>query len=81
MGLPVIIERNSWTMPQERYNADWVEQRGFGIAIRSIRRDIVEAVAAMVDPIRRACFVERVSAYRNQAVFEIPQILDRILSA
>ncbi len=81
MGLPVIIERNSWTMPQERYNAEWVEACGFGIAIRSIRRDIVNAVAAMVDPIERGLFVERVNAYQNQAVFEIPQILDRILSA
>src|SRR5256714_5962436 len=24
MGLPVIVERNAWTLPQERYNADWV---------------------------------------------------------
>ena len=28
MGLPVIIERNHWTLPQERYNADWVEEAG-----------------------------------------------------
>ena len=26
MKLPVIIERNSWTLPQERYNADWVRR-------------------------------------------------------
>ncbi len=81
MGLPVIIERNSWTMPQERYNAEWVEESGFGIAVRSFKREIVPAVAAMVDPIRRGLFVERINAYQNQAVFEIPQILDRILSA
>jgi 1,2-diacylglycerol 3-beta-galactosyltransferase len=81
MGLPVIIERNSWTMPQERYNAEWVEERGFGIAVRSFRRDIVQAVAAMADPIQRGLFVERINAYQNQAVFEIPRILDRILSA
>ena len=28
-GLPVVVVRNPWTMPQERYNTEWVrEQRG-----------------------------------------------------
>ncbi|MGH7655998.1 MAG: glycosyltransferase [Gemmatimonadaceae bacterium] len=80
MGLPVIVERNAWTMPQERYNAEWVEERGVGIAVRSFRRDIVNAVRAMTDPARRKAFVERVGEYRNQAVFEIPPIIDHILN-
>ena len=33
MGLPVIVERNHWTLPQERYNADWVEEQGVGISL------------------------------------------------
>ena len=40
MGLPVIIERNHWTLPQERYNAEWVEEQGVGISLRSFRREI-----------------------------------------
>ena len=80
MGLPVIIERNAWTLPQERYNADWVAERGFGIAVRSFRREIVGAVTTMIDPHRYARFAERVSGFRNQAVFEIPEILKRILA-
>ena len=34
MGLPVIVERNAWTLPQERYNADWVlrAERRYGAA-------------------------------------------------
>jgi hypothetical protein len=80
MGLPVIIERNAWTMPQERYNAEWVEAHGFGLAVRSFRREIVGAVTAMLDPERRRGFVERVNAYHNRAVFEIPEILERVLS-
>ena len=28
MQLPVIVERNAWTLPQERYNADWVTRAG-----------------------------------------------------
>jgi 1,2-diacylglycerol 3-beta-galactosyltransferase len=81
MGLPVIIERNHWTMPQERYNATWVAERGFGITVRSFRRDIVEATREMLDPRRRRHFVEAVRASQNRAVFEIPTILERIMSA
>ena len=25
-GLPVIVVRNTWTMPQERYNTEWVKR-------------------------------------------------------
>ena len=80
MGLPVIIERNHWTLPQERYNAEWVEERGFGITVRSFRHDIVKATTEMLDPDRRRQFVERVNAYHNRAVFEMPGILEHILS-
>ena len=80
MGLPVIIERNHWTLPQERYNADWVRERGFGIPVRSFRREVVTAVAEMLDPERRRRFTECVRSDRNRAVFEIPAILEQILS-
>ena len=30
MKLPVIVERNAWTLPQERYNAEWVRERHAG---------------------------------------------------
>ncbi len=35
MGLPVIVETNAWTLPQERFNAVWVEEQGVGIALHS----------------------------------------------
>ena len=37
MHLPVIVERNAWTMPQERYNADWLIEKGVGIALPNFR--------------------------------------------
>lgn len=80
MGLPVIVDCNGRTIPQERYNAQWVAEGGFGIAVRSFRREIAVAVSEMLQPERRRRFVERVRAYRNRAVFEIPGILERILS-
>ena len=80
MGLPVIIERNMWTLPQERYNADWVEEQGTGIALRSFQKGIVGAVAQMLDTKKRCEFVRNVASLENRAVFEIPEILQRILN-
>ncbi len=79
MGLPVIIERNMWTLPQERYNADWVEEQGVGIALRSFDREIVGAARRMLDLKTRCEFVRNVARLENRAVFEIPQILEQIL--
>jgi Glycosyltransferase family 28 C-terminal domain len=81
MGLPVIIERNHWTLPQERYNADWVEEQGVGLSLSSFKRQIVDAVGQMLDTEQRCKFVANVSRQKNRAVFEIPGILDQILTA
>ncbi|HEY3823998.1 MAG TPA: glycosyltransferase [Bryobacteraceae bacterium] len=80
MGLPVIIERNRWTLPQERYNADWVEEQGVGISVRRFKKQIVDAVRRMLDSGQRCEFVKHVQQQRNRAVFEIPDILEQILS-
>jgi 1,2-diacylglycerol 3-beta-galactosyltransferase len=79
MGLPVIVECNSWTLPQERYNATWVEEQGVGIALKSFD-SIVSAATRMVDETQRAAFTNRVRAIENRAVFEIPEILAGILA-
>src|SRR5271155_3577652 len=44
MGLPLIVERNAWTMVQERFNTDWIAQNGFGVVLPSFR-DIGTAVS------------------------------------
>ena len=75
-GLPVITTRNAWTLPQERYNARWIEEQGFGVAIPSLR-GIAPAVADVVA--RLPALRERVGRVRNRAVYEIPQILERML--
>jgi 1,2-diacylglycerol 3-beta-galactosyltransferase len=80
LGLPVIVESNAWTLPQERYNAEWVEEEKVGIALSSFRGQIVDAVRRMTDPEARAEFGRNVAAMNNRAVFEIPVILERILS-
>ncbi|MDQ1470353.1 MAG: hypothetical protein QOJ99_1833, partial [Bryobacterales bacterium] len=80
LGLPVIVESNLWTLPQERYNARWVEEQGVGIALSSFRGQVVEAARRMIDPVQRADFTVRVQKLNNRSVFEIPDILDRIMN-
>jgi hypothetical protein len=77
-GLPVITVRNSWTMPQERYNTDWVQEHGLGIVGHSMRRlrGPVEQLLARLDEFRAN--VRRLPA--NRAVFEVPEILAGILA-
>ena len=77
--LPVIVQRNAWTMAHERYNADWVERLGVGIAVGSFPREIGGAVRTLLEPENYRRYRERAAACRNQAVFEIPQMLEEIL--
>ena len=72
IGLPVITFENSWTMPQERYNARWVRETGVGLVIKSVR-PIRAAVAELVGSLPE--FGARVRRLRNRAVFEVPDIL------
>jgi 1,2-diacylglycerol 3-beta-galactosyltransferase len=79
MKLPVIVERNSFTLPQERYNAQWVEEQGVGMVLPNFRR-IDAAVGRMLEPQAFARYRIRAAGYTNRAVFEIPEMLDRILA-
>jgi 1,2-diacylglycerol 3-beta-galactosyltransferase len=78
MRLPVIVERNAWTLPQERYNADWVLENEVGVVLHSFR-DIEKAVAQLIEPAALARYRDNAAAMKNQAVFEIPGFLKRIL--
>jgi len=77
MRLPVIVERNAWTLPQERYNADWVREQGVGVVLKNFR-GIGEAVARMLEPAAYARYRAATERQNNRAVFEIPEMLERI---
>ena len=79
MGLPVIVERNAWTLVHELYNADWIEDQGVGMVLHNFSQ-IGRAVREMMEPERYRRYRARVAAIRNTAVYEIPEVLDRILS-
>ena len=81
MRLPVLIERNAWTMPQERYNSDWVAEHGVGVVVRDFRREVVAAVRKLLEPCQLDAYRQRVAGIGNRAVFEIPEILEGILGA
>ncbi len=78
MGLPVIVERNIWTLPQERYNADWVLERNAGMVLPNFR-GIRTAVEALLRDLPR--YQVAVEQIHNRAVFEIPEMLAEILSS
>src|SRR6202022_2831164 len=76
--LPVLIECNAWTLPQERYNAEWVAEKSVGIVLRSFS-EVVSGVQRMLDPATLAEFRKNVATLENRAIFEIPEILDKLL--
>ncbi len=76
--LPVLIECNAWTLPQERYNAAWVAEKRVGIVLRNFR-EVVSGVRRILDPAALAEFRKNVAALENRAIFEIPEILEKLL--
>lgn len=79
MDLPPIVEHNFLTLPQERYVANWIKEKQIGLTISSFKQ-IYRAVEAMIQPENFARYRENVLDFNNQAVFEIPQILQDILA-
>lgn len=78
MGLPVIVACNRWTLPQERYNAQWVRSHGVGIVVPGFAkvREAVDALVAGLPAYRQAT-----GRLRNRAAFELPEVLREVLAA
>ena len=79
MMLPVIVERNAWTLPQERYNVEWIQEQGVGVVVRSFR-EIESAVQKLLTGQNLETMKLKIAAMENRAVFEIPPILQKILA-
>lgn len=78
MNLPVVVQRNAWTLPQERYNTDWVEENQVGIVVRGFR-EVVKATAHLLDGGRLQRYRENASAIRNRAVYEVPEFMAKVM--
>jgi len=74
--LPVIVECNSKTLPQERYNAEWVTENGYGIVVPSFR-EIALAVQRLLQNAAFSEFRRKANTYSNRALFEVPLILEQ----
>ncbi|HSV83877.1 MAG TPA: glycosyltransferase [Ramlibacter sp.] len=76
-GLPVVTVRNGWTMPQERYNTEWITRQGLGVAGTSfsrLREPVHHLLARLHD------YTARVRAMPpNRAVFEIAGMIEGML--
>src|SRR5580692_7681141 len=53
MHLPVVVERNAWTLPQERYNTEWILEQQVGVVLPNFR-GIAKAVDGLLDPMAYA---------------------------
>jgi UDP-N-acetylglucosamine:LPS N-acetylglucosamine transferase len=76
--LPVLIECNAWTLPQERYNAEWVSEKRVGVVLKSFR-EVVHGVRQVREPSTLAELRKNITAQENRAIFEIPEILAKLL--
>jgi len=73
--LPVLVECNSKTLPQERYNAEWVTEKGYGMVVPTFKR-IAPAVQRLLESATFHEFRRKASEYSNRALFEVPAILE-----
>jgi len=78
MRLPVVVECNAWTLPQERYNTEWIRDHQVGVVLKSFR-DINPGLVELLEPANFARLQANAAAIQNRAVFEIPDILDSLL--
>ncbi len=74
--LPVIVECNSKTLPQERYNAEWVAENGYGIVVQTFKQ-IGPAVQRLLQSATYDEFCREANEYSNRALFEVPMILEQ----
>ncbi|WP_240939351.1 glycosyltransferase [Diaphorobacter sp. HDW4A] len=76
MGLPPIVVRNAWTMPQERYCTDWVKDHKLGLVLPSYQRMDLAVVQLLsrIDQHKSAA-----ARMQCRAAEQVPQVLAQIL--
>jgi 1,2-diacylglycerol 3-beta-galactosyltransferase len=76
--VPVVVTRNVHTIPQERFNTDFVRDRELGAVVRHWS-EIPDAVRALrADPEGRSAIRARLAALPlNRAVYEVVDVIAR----
>ena len=80
MQLPVIVERNPWTLAHERYNADWIVERQAGMVVNNFSH-LDKAIPQLLSPPCYQRYRANAAALKNSAVYEIPELLARIVAS
>ena len=80
MKLPVIVERNAWKLPQERYNCEWVREQDVGLVLRNFRGYRARRSSELLEPANYARMRANAAILSNRAVFEIPDLLEAIMA-
>ena len=75
--IPVVVIRNRHTIPQERFNTDFVSAHGLGRVVGHWREIPGAAAALRRDPAELATIRERLAALPpNRAVYEVLELID-----
>ncbi len=80
MQLPVVVERNQWTLAHERYNADWIVEQQVGMVVNNFSH-LDDAIPELLSPARYERYRTNAAAVKNSAVYEIPELLAGVLAA
>lgn len=76
--VPVVVTRNVHTIPQERFNTDFVRDRGLGLVVSRWREIPAAVVRLHGDAPGRAAIRERLAALpENRAVYEVIDVIAR----
>jgi UDP-N-acetylglucosamine:LPS N-acetylglucosamine transferase len=76
--VPVVVTRNIHTIPQERFNTDFVRDRGLGLVVSHWRRIPAAVQRLFRDAAGRAAMRDRIAALPpNRAVFEVIDVIAR----
>ena len=73
-----MVERNAWTLPQERYNTEWILEKKLGVVLKSFR-EIDAGLRELLDASNFVRFRANAVAITNRAVFEIPDKLELLM--
>jgi hypothetical protein len=76
--VPVVVTRNIHTIPQERFNTDFVRDRGLGLVVPHWRGIPAAVLRLCRDTALRSSMRDRIAALPpNRAVFEVIEVIAR----
>ena len=78
LRVPVVVTRNVHTIPQERFNTDFVRERGLGLVVGHWREIPAAVERLRCAPAERAAMRERLATLPpNRAVYEVLEAIAR----